>query len=106
MATVLEGFTTEEQRSVARFFCGQRDSVRRIFTKKSFLFAMRSICHVERFTSGSSNSLKGVRSFQMMPHRARKWLRQQSKHLYGAGFEALVKRWDKCINAGGGYVVK
>jgi hypothetical protein len=28
----------------------------------------------------------------------RKWLRQQSKDLYTAGFDALVKRWDKCIN--------
>jgi hypothetical protein len=36
----------------------------------------------------------------------RKWLRQQSKHLYAAGFDALVMRWDKCISAGEGYVKK
>jgi hypothetical protein len=36
----------------------------------------------------------------------RKWLRQQSKDFYAAGFEALVKRWDKCISVGGGYVEK
>jgi hypothetical protein len=36
----------------------------------------------------------------------RKWLRQQSKDFYAAGFDALVKRWDKCINVGGGYVMK
>jgi hypothetical protein len=36
----------------------------------------------------------------------RKWLRQQSKDFYAAGFDALVKRWDKCINIGGGYVEK
>jgi hypothetical protein len=36
----------------------------------------------------------------------RKWLRQQSKDFYAAGFDALVKRWDKCINVGGGYVEK
>jgi hypothetical protein len=36
----------------------------------------------------------------------RKWLRQQSKYFYAAGFDALVKRWDKCINVGGGYVEK
>jgi hypothetical protein len=34
----------------------------------------------------------------------RKWLRQESKDFYAAGFDALVKRWDKCINVGGGYV--
>jgi hypothetical protein len=30
----------------------------------------------------------------------RKWLRQQSKHFYAAGFDGRVKRWDKCINVG------
>jgi hypothetical protein len=34
----------------------------------------------------------------------RKWLRQQSKYFYAAGFDALLKRWDKFINGGGGYV--
>jgi histone-lysine N-methyltransferase SETMAR len=36
----------------------------------------------------------------------RKWLRQQSKDFYDEGFDALVKRWDKCINVGGGCVEK
>jgi hypothetical protein len=36
----------------------------------------------------------------------RKWLRQQSKDFYAAGFDALIKRWDRCINVGGGYVEK
>jgi hypothetical protein len=35
-----------------------------------------------------------------------KWLRQQSKDFYAVGFDALVKRWDKCIKVGGGYVEK
>jgi hypothetical protein len=34
-----------------------------------------------------------------------KWLRQQSKDFYAAGFDTLVKRWDKCISVGG-YVEK
>jgi hypothetical protein len=38
--------------------------------------------------------------------KLRKWLRQQSKDFYTAGFDALVKRWDTCINVGGGYVKK
>jgi hypothetical protein len=33
----------------------------------------------------------------------RKWLRQQSQDFCAAGFDALVKRWDKCINVGGGH---
>jgi hypothetical protein len=36
----------------------------------------------------------------------RKWLRQESKDFYAAGFDALVKRWDKCIRVGGGYIEK
>jgi hypothetical protein len=37
----------------------------------------------------------------------RKWLRQQSKDFYAAGFDAaLAKQWDKCISIGGGYVEK
>jgi hypothetical protein len=43
---------------------------------------------------------------QMMPGQVRKWLRQQSKDFYAAGFDALVKRWDKCISVSGGYVEK
>jgi hypothetical protein len=34
----------------------------------------------------------------------RKWLRQQPDDLYAAGFSLLLKRWNKCINVGGGYV--
>jgi hypothetical protein len=28
------------------------------------------------------------------------------KNFYAAGFDGLLKRWDKCINAYGGYVEK
>jgi hypothetical protein len=35
-----------------------------------------------------------------------KWLRQQSKDFYTAGFTALEKQWDKCINVGREYVKK
>jgi hypothetical protein len=36
----------------------------------------------------------------------RKWLRQQSKDSYPAGFYAPVKRWHKFVSVGGGYVEK
>jgi hypothetical protein len=35
-----------------------------------------------------------------------KWLWQQSKDFYVSGFDSLVKRWDNCINVGGGNVAK
>jgi hypothetical protein len=102
MATTFDKYTTEEQRSFLRLFCGQKDSLQRIFIQKCFLFTVGSVCRVMRFITGSRNSLKDVRKSQMMPDQVRKWLRQQSKHFYAAGFEVLVKRWDKCINVGGG----
>jgi hypothetical protein len=40
MATVLEECTTEEQRSVVRFFCRQEDSMKRIFIRKCFLLTV------------------------------------------------------------------
>jgi hypothetical protein len=96
MVTVLEECSTEEQRSVV-----QRDSMQRIFIKKCFLFTVGSVCHVKQFTTASRNSLKDVRKSQMMPDQVRKWLRQQSTELYATGFDAPVKRWDKCISVGG-----
>jgi hypothetical protein len=42
----------------------------------------------------------------MMPDEVRKYLRQQSKDSYAAGFDALLKQWDKCMNVGEGYVEK
>jgi hypothetical protein len=33
----------------------------------------------------------------------RKWLKQQWKNVFSAGFDALVKRWDKRSNVGGGH---
>jgi hypothetical protein len=35
-----------------------------------------------------------------------KWLRQQPKDFYAVAFDALVKRWDKCISVSGGYAEK
>jgi hypothetical protein len=35
-----------------------------------------------------------------------KWLTQQSKDFYSVGFDTLVKRWNKCINVGGGHAEK
>jgi hypothetical protein len=36
----------------------------------------------------------------------RRFLRQQSKYVYAVSFEAMAKRWDKCINVGEGYIEK
>jgi hypothetical protein len=39
----------------AFFFCGQKDSMQRMFIKKCFLFTVGSVCRVKRFTAGLRN---------------------------------------------------
>jgi hypothetical protein len=105
MATLLQGCTTEEQRSVVRLFVG-KISLQRIFIKKRFLFTAGRVSRVKRFTTGSRNFLKDVRKSQMMPDQVRKWLRQWSKDFLFCGFRSTGKRWDKCIIVGGIFVEK
>jgi translation initiation factor 1 (eIF-1/SUI1) len=54
MATVLEGCTSEEERSVV-IFERRKDTVQRILIKKCFLFTAGSVCRVKRLTNESIN---------------------------------------------------
>jgi hypothetical protein len=54
---------------------------------------------VQIFSRGPSKS-------QMMPDQMLNWPRQQSKDFYDEGFDAVVKRWDKRMNVGTGYIEK
>jgi hypothetical protein len=47
-----------------------------------------------------------VANVSLMKRLKRKWLRQQPRDIYAAGFDALIKQWDRCISASGGYVEK
>jgi hypothetical protein len=69
---------------------------------KCFLFILGSVCRVKRFHLGGTYSAddEGVEM------KVRKSLTQETENFYAAGFDALVKRRDKCINIGGGYVEK
>jgi hypothetical protein len=105
MATVLEEYTTEEQCSVVCFLWAKglhaKDIHKEMFPvyDGKFLSCKAVENWVEKFSQKRSKVADDARP-------ARKWLRQQSKDLYAARFDALVKRWDKCINVGGGYVDK
>jgi hypothetical protein len=90
MATVLEDYTTKKKRSVVRF-CRQKDSMQRIFTKKCFLFTVGSVCHVQRFTTGSRNSLKDVRKSQIMPEQIAPLRMQQKQRFLHCGFRRTGK---------------
>jgi hypothetical protein len=58
MTTVLEECTTEEQRSVVRFFWEKGLNAKDIHEE---MFTVGNGCRVKRFTTGWRNSLKDVR---------------------------------------------
>jgi hypothetical protein len=62
---LLEECITEEQCSVVRFFCGQNDSVQRIFIKKCFMFMLGSGYGGKRFVDDEE-----------VETEVRNWLRQ------------------------------
>jgi hypothetical protein len=95
---VLEEYTTEEQRSLLRF-CGQKDQMQSIFINKCSLFTVGSVRRIKRFTTGSRNLAEISLKTESFKRRC-----GSGNSQYAASFDALVKRWDKCINAGGGYV--
>jgi hypothetical protein len=105
MATVLEDYTTEEQSSVVRFLCAKVLNAKDIYKEAILVYGGKCLQR-KQLPTVSRNSLKDFRRLQLMPDRVFKWLRQQSNDFYAAGFDALVKRWDKCINPDGGYVEK
>jgi hypothetical protein len=51
MASVIEYTTKEQSPIVGFFFCGQKDSMQRIFINKCFLFTVGSVCRVKRSTT-------------------------------------------------------
>jgi hypothetical protein len=69
--------------------------------KENFLFTVESVCRVKLFHLGGK-----LFADDEVETEVWKWLRQDLKEFYAAGFDALVKRWDKCVSVGGRYVEK
>jgi hypothetical protein len=61
------------------------------------IFTVGSVCRAKRFTAGLNNSLKDFSEVSGDETEVRKWLKQESKDTYAAGFYALVTRWDECV---------
>jgi predicted HD phosphohydrolase len=76
--------------------------MQRIFIENCFLFSLGSVSRVKRFHLGG----KRFADDEEVETEVWKRLRQQSKDFYAVSFDTVVKRWDKCINVGGGYVEK
>jgi hypothetical protein len=92
MTTVIEEYPTEEQRSVLLFMgsgiqCkGYSKEIFPVYGGKCFL---RKAFH---------NGSKYFADDEEVKTEVRKSLRQQSKDFYVAGFDALVRRRDKCVS--------
>jgi hypothetical protein len=69
--------------------------MQRISVRKCVIFTLGSVFGIKLFTAWSRKSLMDVRKLQMIPDHVQNLLRQQSKDFYAAGFDVLVKRWDK-----------
>jgi hypothetical protein len=61
-----------------------------------------SVCSAKRFSFGDIRLAENKEDNS----EVRKRVRQQSESFYAFGFDALLKRLDKCINVVGGYVEK
>jgi hypothetical protein len=102
---MLEERYAEEQRSVVRILwrrgLNAKDIHKEMFPVYDGKCLSRKAFHnwVEKYSQRRSN-------VEDDETESRNGLRQQSKDFYTAGFDALVKRWDKCISVGGGYVEK
>jgi hypothetical protein len=82
--------TTEEIRSLVRLLWAEQ--LIGNYIKKCFWFRVGILRRVKRFTTGYRNVANILLMTKMLATEVRKWLRQQSKDFYAAGFDALVKR--------------
>jgi hypothetical protein len=106
MATVFEEYTIEVQRCLCVFFLWAKG-----LNAKDIHMEMLPIYDGKCLSRKAVHNLvekrdKRFADDEKVETEVRKWLRQQSKDFCVAGFDALVKRWDTCINVDGGYVDK
>jgi hypothetical protein len=104
MATVLEKYTTEEQRSVTLYLWAKGLSAKNIYKELFPVYGgkclSRKAVHnlVEKVCEGLSKVADDAGPCAEVAETT-------VKRLLCCGFDGLVKRWDKCINIGG-YVEK
>jgi hypothetical protein len=106
MATVIEECISEEHSSIVRFLWEKLPTAKDYHKNNRFLFTVRSIYRGISVDKWGEKRGKGFADDEEFEMEMGKWLRHQSKDFYAAGFDELVKRWDKRINVCGGYVEK
>jgi hypothetical protein len=107
MVTMLEKYTTEEQHSLVHFLWAKGLNAKHIHKEMFAVYGGKCLAPTDFHLFGPLKNQFGGKHFaddKDVGTEVLKWPRQQLKDFYAVGFDALVKRWDKCINVGGGYV--
>ena len=87
------------------FFVGKKIEAKDIHKEMLPMYGELA-CHVRQSIIGCRSSRKGGQVSKTNIEAVGRWFRQQLKEFYAAGFQGLVKRWDKCLNLYGDYVEK
>jgi hypothetical protein len=100
MATLLEECATEEQPSVVRFLWAKG-----LDAKDNH----KELCPAYGWKCLSCKAVRNCvekRGKHFVDDEEVETEMRKSEDFYAEGSDALVKRWDKCINVGGGYAEK
>jgi hypothetical protein len=102
---VLEDCTAEEQRSVVYFLWTKGLRAKDIHKEMFPVYCKNCFSHKVVLIWGEKRG-RHFADDEELETEVQKWLKQQLEDFYAAGFDALLKRWNKFINVGGGYVEK
>jgi hypothetical protein len=94
--TVLDQYTTEEHRSVVRVLYSKGLNAKDIYKEIFSVFSGKCLSR-KAFHNWVEKLGKPFPGDEETDTEMRKSLRQESKDVYAAGFDALVMKWDKCI---------
>ena len=100
--------TTIEQRGVVRFLWAKKIEAKDIHKEMLPMYGEHCLSHqaVHKWVQKFSEGRTSIEDDDAVERAVRAWFRQQPKEFYAAGFQGLVKRWDKCLNLYGDYVEK
>jgi len=103
MAAPLSTCTTIEQCGVVRFLWAKKMEAKDILKEMLPMYGEHCLSR-QAFHNWVHLSGERFPDDDAVEGAVRAWFRQQPKEFYAAGFQGLVKRWDKCLNLYGDYV--
>jgi hypothetical protein len=102
---MLEGYPTEEQRSIVPFLWAEGSNAKDIHKDMFPVYGGKCLSR-KAVHNWVEKRCKRFADDEEVETEVRKRLQQDSKGFCAAGYDALVKRCGKFIKAGGGYVEK